>query len=116
MVMPPHSFICPEGSNGSFSILKSTYNQVKDSFRDYDFIYTDDSVSDDKIAAAAVIANSSSIERLPNKSFIFSAKLHALYVALDRVESADDDEEISPFSLNQIKLLIHALNDIFISH
>ena len=59
---------------------------MKDSFRDYDFIYTDNS-------AAAVIDNSSSIERLPNKSFIFSAKLHAPYVTFDRVETADDDDE-----------------------
>ena len=31
-----------------------------------DFIYTDGSVSDDKAAAAAVIDNYSSIERLPD--------------------------------------------------
>ena len=40
-------------------------------------------VSDDKAAAAAVIDNHSSIERLPDKSSIFSAEL---------VETADDDE------------------------
>ena len=65
---------------------------MKDVFRDYDFIYTDGSVADDKAAAAAVIDNYSSIERLPDKSSIFSAELHALYLALDRVETADDDE------------------------
>ena len=65
---------------------------MKDVFRDYDFIYTDGSVSDDKVAAAAVIDNHSSIERLPDKSSIFSAELHALYLALDRVETADNDE------------------------
>ena len=58
-----------------------------------DFIYTDCSVSDDKAAAAGVTDNYSSIERLPDKSSIFSAKLHALYLALDRVETADDDEK-----------------------
>ena len=57
-----------------------------------DFIYTDSSVSDDKAAAAAVIDNHSSIERLPDKFSIFSAELHALYLALDNVETADDDE------------------------
>ena len=66
-------------------------NEVKDVFLDYDFIYTDGSFSDDK-AAAAVIDNYSSIERLPDKSSTFSAELHALYLALDRVETADDDE------------------------
>ena len=70
----------------------SLHNEVKDVFRDYDFIYTDGSVADDKAAAAAVIDNYSSIERLPDKSSIFSAELHALYLALDRVETADDDE------------------------
>ena len=55
-----------------------------------DFIYTDGSVSDDK--AAAVIDNHSSDERLPDKSSIFSAELHALYLALDSMERADDDE------------------------
>ena len=70
----------------------SLHNEVKDIFRDYDFIYTDGSVSDDKAAATAVIDNYSSIERLPNKASIFSAELHALYLALDRVERADDDE------------------------
>ena len=65
---------------------------MKDTFRDYDFIYTDGSVSDNKAAAAAVIDNCSSIERLPDKSSIFSAELHALCLALNRVEVADDDE------------------------
>ena len=51
------------------------------------------SVSNDKAAAAAaVIDNYSSIERIPDKASIFSAELHALYLALDRVETADDDE------------------------
>ena len=70
----------------------SLHNEVKDVFRNYDFFYTDGSVSDDKAAAAAVIDNYSSIESLPDKSSIFSAKLQALYLALDRVETADDDE------------------------
>ena len=65
---------------------------MKDVFRDYDFIYTDGSVSDDKAAAAEVIDNYSSIERLADKYSIFSAEFHALYLPLDRVETADDDE------------------------
>ena len=39
-----------------------------------------------------IIDNHSSIERLPDKSSIFSAELHALYLALDRVETAEDDK------------------------
>ena len=75
-------------------VLRSTWAYImkwRMSF-ETDFIYTDGSVSDDKAAAAAVIDNYSSIERLPDKSSIFSAELHALYLALDRVETADDDE------------------------
>ena len=35
----------------------------------------------------------SSIESLLDKSSIFSAELHALYLALDRVAMSDDDEK-----------------------
>ena len=49
------------------------------------------SVSDSKAAAAAVIDNSSSIEHLPNMSSIFSAELLALFLALDWVQTAFDD-------------------------
>ena len=41
---------------------------------------------------AAVTYDYSSIEPLPDKSSIFSAELHALYLALERVETAVDDE------------------------
>ena len=77
---------------------------MKDSFGDY-FIYTDGSVSDNKAAPASVIDDYSSIERLPNTSSIFSSELHALYLALDRMETADDDERYSTFSLIQSLLL-----------
>ena len=75
----------------------SLHNEVKDGFRDYDYIYTDGSVSHDKAAAAAVIDNYSSIELFPDKS-IFSAELYALYLALDRVETADDERIFFIFS------------------
>ena len=42
--------------------------------------------------AAAVIDDSSSIERLQDKSSIYSAELHGLYLALDWMETAVDDE------------------------
>ena len=67
----------------------SLHNEVKDVFRDYDSIYTDNSVSDDKAAAAAAfIDNYSSVEPLLDKSSVFFAELHTF----DRVETADDDE------------------------
>ena len=64
---------------------------MNNTFRDYDFLYNDGTVSDDKAAAAAVIDNHSSIELLPNKYSISFAELRALFLALDRVETADDD-------------------------
>ena len=48
--------------------------------------------SDNKAAAAAAIDYYSSIDGLPDRSSIYSAELHALYLAFDRVETADDDE------------------------
>ena len=66
------------------SIYLSLHNEVKDSFRDYDFIFSNGSVSDNK-AAAAGIDSSSSIERLPDESSIFFTELHGQYLALDRV-------------------------------
>ena len=65
---------------------------MKDSFGYYAFIYTDGSALDDKAASAAVIDNYSFIERLQDKSSIFSAELLALYLALDRVEKLDSGE------------------------
>ena len=43
-------------------------NEVKDSFREYDYIYTDSTASDDKVAAAAVIDNSSFIQHTWNST------------------------------------------------
>ena len=40
---------------------------------------------------AAVIDNSSSIERLPNQSFI-CCRVDSLYLAVDQVEMVDDDD------------------------
>ena len=65
---------------------------MKDSFRDYDFIYTDGCVSDYKAATATVIDDYSSTECLSDKSSIFSAELYALYLGHDQMETANDDE------------------------
>ena len=51
------------------------------------------SVSDDKAAAAAAFFdNHFSIECLPNRFSVLSAKLHALYRALRRMETPYGDE------------------------
>ena len=76
----------------------SLHNEMKDVFRDYDCFYADGSVSDDKAAAAAVTDNYYSNEHLPDKASLFSAELHALCLALDRVETADDERNFIIFS------------------
>ena len=68
------------------------HNEVKAVHRDFDVIYSDVSVLNKKVAAAAVIVNFSSIEGLLDTSSTFSAELRAQYLALDRVETEDDDE------------------------
>ena len=65
----------------------SLHNEVKALHRDFDFIYTDGSVLNEKVAAAAIIDNYSSIDSLSDKFSLFSAELHVLYLALNRVES-----------------------------
>ena len=49
-------------------------------------------VLDNKADAAAVVDDYSSIERIPDKSAIFCAELHALYLAFDWVEKVENDE------------------------
>ena len=73
-------------------INMSSHNEVKAVHRDFDFIYADDSVLNEKTAAVAIIDNCSSIECLPNESTKYSAELYTIYLALDRIEMADYDE------------------------
>ena len=55
-------------------------------------IYTDGSKRGDRAAAAAVMNGHAYIERLPDKASIFSAELHAVFLALDHVETSDKDK------------------------
>ena len=57
----------------------SLHNEVKALHRDFDFIYTDGSVLNEKVAAAAIIDNSS-IDSLPDKSSLLTILL--LLIAL----------------------------------
>ena len=94
------------------SKYRSLHNEVKDVFQDYDFIYTYGSVSDDKAAAAAVINDYFSIKRLPDKSSIFSAELHALYLSsLLRVVSNTDLDGGLTVLLRLYRALVHSKLD-----
>ena len=61
---------------------------MKTILKDYEPIYTDGSRKDDKAAAAAVKGEHIYTERLPDRSSIFSAELHAVFLAMDHIETS----------------------------
>jgi ribonuclease HI len=69
------------------SIFKSKHNEIKAMHDGFEFIYTDGSLSEEGVAAAAVMGDHEYVERLPDGSSIFSAELHAIMLALDHVET-----------------------------
>ena len=70
------------------------HNKVITVHRDYDFIHTDGSVLNVKAAVHShTYWEFILIERFPERSSTFLAELHALYLTLDRLEMADDDEK-----------------------
>ena len=71
--------------------------EIKGKYRGYKSIYTDGSQSHHQAAAAAVMDKKVYSERLPNRSSIFSAVLHALFLALDHVET-DSSQSFIIFS------------------
>ena len=75
-------------SNTDPSIYLSEYNRMKTILKDYEPIYTDGSRKDDKAAAAAVKGEHIYTERLPDRSSIFSAELHAVFLAMDHIETS----------------------------
>ena len=65
-----------------------------DTFGDYDSFYNDGSASNDKAAAATVINHYSLLNVFQtNLLYSLDTELHALYLALDRVETAADYDE-----------------------
>ena len=62
------------------------HNEVNDVDRDSEFIYTDGSVLNERAAAASITDNYFSTERLLDSFTKFSAEVHALCLAHDRVE------------------------------
>ena len=68
------------------STYASLHNEVNDVDRNIEFIYTDGSVLNEWAAAASITDNYLSIERLLDRFTNFSAEVHALCLAHDRVE------------------------------
>ena len=64
------------------------YNDIRNEFSDYDYIYTDGSVMDDKVGCAAVYRDQVVRERLPDKASIYTAELRAISLALDLINTS----------------------------
>ena len=73
-------------------IYLSEFYEVKTRLIEYEPIYTDGSKRGDRAAAAAVKEGHAYIERLPDRASIFSAELHAVFLALDHVETSAGDK------------------------
>ena len=58
----------------------------------FEFIYTDGSHIENSSAAAAVNGDHIYSERLPDHSTIFSAEMHAIFLALDHVETSESSQ------------------------
>ena len=95
---PPWTYIPPfvnltitefEKGHTAPEIYIGEYNRVKSLFNDFEFIYTDGSSRGDNTAAAAVKGKHIYSECLPDKTSIYSAELHAIYLALDHIETSE---------------------------
>ena len=70
-------------------VYMSEFREIKAKLQGYEPIYTDGSRQGDRAAAAAVKDGHAYIERLPDKASIFSAEMHAIFLALDHTETSE---------------------------
>ena len=68
-------------------IFKSRFNEIKEKYPDYQFIYTDGSKTSNAVAAAAVTPISCLSKSCNKNCSIFSAELRALEMALQHIDS-----------------------------
>jgi ribonuclease HI len=68
-------------------IFKVQYNEIKQHFYNYEYIYTDGSKQNNRVAAAAVTEDETFSFRLPDNSSVFSAELKAIELALNHIET-----------------------------
>ena len=94
-ITPPWSFDKPSiylslstfsKSNYLPSFFTEKYKLLSRHFTDYSFIFTDGSVGDGAVGAAAVCPGLNLSARLPNASTIFSAEAHAILLALNFID------------------------------
>jgi ribonuclease HI len=81
-------------STTSDAVFKQKYLEECIQYKHYEKIFTDGSLKDDKVAAAAVSNRNlgcPSQLRLPNFSSIFTAELRAIYLALRLISKSDND-------------------------
>ena len=73
-------------------VYLSEFREIRSKLHEFEPVYTDGSKRGDRAAAAAVKNGHSYVERLPNKASIFSAELHAVFLALDHVETSTEQK------------------------
>jgi len=75
-------------------IFISKYSELVSEYKNYMKIFTDGSKYDTKVAAAAVYENNICASRLPDKSSIFSAEIHAINLALNLIKDHNGNKFI----------------------
>ena len=88
-------------------ILKDDFRKMQSRYKNYQQIYTDGSKEDSKVGCAVISDNHSSMQRIPDDSFIFTAK--AVDLALDFISTCDANNKFIIFSdsLSVLKVMNH---------
>ena len=80
--------------NTSSTNYQAAFCELRDKYREYEPIYTDGSHLNNRTASAAVKGNHCYAERLADEATIYTAELHALYLAQDHVETSTSDKHL----------------------
>jgi len=75
-------------------ILKAKYQEIRHAYPHHEAVYTDGSKINNNTASAAVIQKHTLMKRIPNKSSIFSAELHAIQIALSHIQQYPNEKYI----------------------
>ena len=66
--------------------FKTKYCEIKRKYYHHDLVFTDGSKDGNRVAAAAIVFEEPTSERLPDHASIFSAELRAIQLAIDKIE------------------------------
>jgi ribonuclease HI len=71
----------------SSTVTLAKFREICDKYQDYQFVYTDGSKQNYRVAAAAVISQHVLMQRLPDQFSIYSAELKGILIALDHIKT-----------------------------